>query len=86
MQMDDALQPLRHRLANIDTTNSLCPVQRLYSELDDETCTILQRLVTGPTSTTRIHAEIRAAGLSLSRDSLSYHRKGICRCTYNTND
>lgn len=76
----DQVEAFRERLKGLKTTSSLCPVERLLSELDEETADILRDIIAGPTPTARIHAEIRAAGLSLDRGSLSYHRKGICRC------
>lgn len=80
--MADPVDALRDRLANLQGSETVCPVQRLYGELDEETAAILKSVIDGPTPMTRIHAEIRASGLKLAKDSLSYHRKGICRCAY----
>jgi len=54
---------------------------RLLDELDEETRGLIQAALDNQTvGYTRIQAELRGAGIPISKDSVKWHRMGVCYC------
>lgn len=59
-------------------TIPLNPVERVLSELDDETAEVLRGVLANPQISTRsIHDALKDDGLVIGRDSLTAYRKRI---------
>lgn len=71
------------RLKTLESAEPLntCPMARVFSELDEETATLLKKILESKTSTKLIHQELHKEGVKIARDSISIHRKGQCRCS-----
>lgn len=81
--MANELDELRQRLTAMTGSEerTKCPMGRLLDELDEDTSTMIQTAMADETIPyTRIHQEIRGAGIPLSKDSLKWHRMGVCYC------
>ena len=57
-----------------------CPVGKLIGEMDDETRAAFESVLSSRAATRAIHTELKSAGIRISRDTLSDHRNGWCRC------
>ena len=69
------------------TAVAKCPVARLVDEVRLENETVAEQLesvITSDYPVTRLHANLRKAGYSVARDSLTYHRNALCVCKENT--
>ena len=58
-----------------------CPVARVCSELDAEEADMFTRLLgMNQISTRSLHHALRSEGVSISRDSITRHRRHMCVC------
>lgn len=65
-------------------TIPLNPVERVLSELDDETAEVLRGVLANPQISTRsIHGALKDDGLVIGRDSLTAYRERIKDTTTN---
>lgn len=74
---------LKNRLEALNDRPSVepCPFSALLQSCDAETAEILEKLVDNHQISTRaIHKELQAEGIKIARETISYHRKGWCRC------
>lgn len=66
-------------------SEQLCPAARLVEEVREEGGDIIadqlaRTLMDEDVKVTPFHAHLRNAGFRISRDSLRFHRQGICTC------
>ena len=74
---------LYDRLQTLETADppNLCGVARILGELDNDTASMLKKVLQSKVSTMTIHRELRQEGFKIARDSISNHRKGHCKCS-----
>lgn len=77
--MDD----LMRRLQALETTKAIkpCRMQQLLDRLDDDTRSLLERLLADRRQSARqIHDVLQKSGCAVTRETISAHRKHECRC------
>lgn len=65
---------------NANQKSSNCPIGVILDGLDDEDRKALESALASSASTRSIHNVLRAEGLRVTRDTVTFHRKGFCRC------
>lgn len=79
--MTTELNELKERLLALGKEASLCPIERVRNEVDEESAEILNSLLVNPSIPhAAIHRALRASGVSIAKDSIANHRKGYCPC------
>lgn len=76
------LTALTRRLQAFSDEPTPCPFAQLVESIpDQELRETLYALVDDDSfAVTKLHVELRRAGFSIARDSISYHRKKVCTC------
>lgn len=81
--MADQLDVLKERLAGLRPQEAQdCPAQRMLNHLDKETAAVVEAAIMNPAIPyTTLTYELRASGLSTSKESIQFHRNSVCTCS-----
>jgi hypothetical protein len=61
-----------------------CPMAKVLDTFDEDTKIVVEKSLFDPDFPySRLHKELRRAGIKISSESVSDHRKGICVCREN---
>ena len=61
-----------------------CPMAKVLDGMDEDTRLVVEKwLFDSSFPYTRLHKELRRAGIRISAESVGNHRKGICVCREN---
>lgn len=80
---DETLLNVMQGLLQSTTTGSdyrPCVLMRKISDLRPDVHDVIQRLLDSDRSSRDIHRAFQRAGYTISRESISEHRSGVCTC------